>query len=70
MYIKEPQQTSLLSYFGGTVFLGLLTILFIALKLMGYITWSWFWVLSPLIFGPYFAAFFLIIVVIATVRAS
>jgi len=27
--------------------IGLLTILFIALKLTGYIDWSWFWVLSP-----------------------
>lgn len=26
----------------------LLAILFIALKLMGVITWSWVWVLSPL----------------------
>lgn len=26
-----------------------LTLLFIALKLMGYIYWSWFWVLSPLL---------------------
>jgi hypothetical protein len=25
----------------------LLTVLFVALKLMGYITWSWLWVLSP-----------------------
>lgn len=36
---------------GGISFLGLLTILFIGLKLGNVITWSWFWVLSPLIFG-------------------
>ena len=29
-------------------FTGLLTLLFIALKLTGYITWSWVWVLSPI----------------------
>ena len=29
-------------------FTGLLTILFIGLKLTGYITWSWWWVLSPI----------------------
>ena len=29
-------------------FLSLLTLLFVALKLTGYITWSWFWVLSPI----------------------
>ena len=33
---------------GGIGFVGLMTILFIALKLMGYIAWSWWWVLSPL----------------------
>ena len=32
----------------GIGFFGLLTILFIGLKLTGYIAWSWFWVLSPL----------------------
>ena len=32
-------------------FLGLLTVLFIGLKLTGYIAWSWFWVLSPLFLG-------------------
>jgi hypothetical protein len=26
----------------------LLTVLFVGLKLTGYITWSWLWVLSPL----------------------
>jgi hypothetical protein len=34
----------------GASSIALLTILFIALKLMGYISWSWFWVLSPIIF--------------------
>lgn len=33
---------------GGVGFGGLLLILFIALKLTGYIAWSWWWVLSPL----------------------
>lgn len=33
---------------GGIGFLGALTILFIALKLLGYITWSWWLVLAPL----------------------
>ena len=32
----------------GPNFFGLLTIVFITLKLTGYITWSWWWVLSPL----------------------
>ena len=33
---------------GGICFFGLLTVLFIGLKLTGYIAWSWWWVLSPL----------------------
>lgn len=33
---------------GGIGFVGLLTIVFITLKLTGYIDWSWWWVLSPL----------------------
>ena len=33
---------------GGVGFAGLLTILFIALKLTHVVDWSWFWVLSPL----------------------
>ncbi len=32
---------------GGIGFVGLLTILFIGLKLTGHIQWSWLWVLSP-----------------------
>ncbi len=32
---------------GGIGFTGLLTIVFIVLKLMKVISWSWWWVLSP-----------------------
>ena len=32
---------------GGIGFTGALTILFVALKLLGKIDWSWWWVLSP-----------------------
>ena len=32
-------------------FAGLLTIVFIVLKLMGTITWSWVWVLAPMWIG-------------------
>jgi len=32
---------------GGISFGGLLAIVFITLKLTGYIDWSWWWVLSP-----------------------
>lgn len=33
---------------GGIGFAGLLTIVFIVLKLCGVISWSWLWVLSPI----------------------
>lgn len=33
---------------GGIGFLGLLTIVFIVLKLTKVITWQWWWVLSPI----------------------
>lgn len=32
----------------GLTFLDVLAIVFIVLKLLGKITWSWFWVLSPI----------------------
>jgi hypothetical protein len=51
---------------GGIGFFGLLAIVFITLKLMGYITWSWWWVLAPL-WAPLAVvlAIFLIIVIFA-----
>ena len=36
---------------GGIGFTGLLTLLFIGLKLAGIIEWRWLWVLSPLWIG-------------------
>lgn len=33
---------------GGIGFVGLLTIAFIVLKLIGFIAWPWIWVLSPI----------------------
>lgn len=35
----------------GIGFVGLLAIVFITLKLTGYIDWSWWWVTSPLWIG-------------------
>lgn len=37
--------------YGGIGFSGLLTILFIGLKLTGHIDWDWIWVFSPLWIG-------------------
>ena len=41
---KETVQNSS----GGIGFLGVLTIVFITLKLTGNIGWSWWWVLAPI----------------------
>lgn len=48
----------------GIGFTGLLTIVFITLKLTNYINWSWVWVLSPLWIGLALAIIFIIIAVI------
>ena len=55
----EQKKTSSAS--GGIGFVGLLTIAFIVLKLVGIINWSWFWVLSPIIFS---AALFVVVLVV------
>lgn len=47
---------------GGIGFCGLLTIVFIVLKLCGVISWSWVWVLSPL-----WISFSLAVIIIAIV---
>ena len=45
---------------GGIGFVGLLTIVFIVLKLLGKINWSWWWVLSPL----WISAAFVILIIL------
>jgi len=46
---------------GGIGFIGLLTILFIGLKLTGYIDWSWWLVLSPIWVGTLIALIILLV---------
>jgi hypothetical protein len=45
---EEMAEKVEVSYNVGGGFLGILTLIFITLKLTGYISWSWCWVLSPL----------------------
>ncbi len=47
--------------YNGIGFTGLLTLLFIAFKILEVIDWSWWWVLSPLWIG---VAFLILIVII------
>ena len=49
---------------GGIGFCGLLTILFIALRLTGFISWSWLWVVSPIWLS---LAFWLILLILVTI---
>ena len=49
---------------GGIGFVGLLTIVFITLKLIGFINWSWLWVLSPLWITTLLVVLILLIVLI------
>lgn len=46
---------------GGIGFLGMLTILFIAFKLLNIIDWSWIWVLAPIWIPTALAVIILII---------
>lgn len=55
---------------GGIGFCGLLTIVFIVLKLTGFINWSWFWVLSPMIFSISLTILILLIVFALVIWAN
>ena len=55
---------------GGIGFVGLLTIVFITLKLLGKITWSWVWVLSPIWIPIIICVAIIIIVFIVDVISS
>ena len=49
----------------------LLTLIFIILKLTGVIRWSWWWVVSPLLFGIGLAiTIMLIILIIAFIKSK
>lgn len=55
----------------GIGFVGLLTIVFIVLKLTGYIDWSWWWVWSPILiaWGLFLAVIFGALAIAAIVAA-
>ena len=54
----------------GLGFLGTLTIVFVIFKLLGKLEWSWFWVLSPVIFGAILTLFIILIVILVAVVSS
>ena len=45
-YFKSP---NVKVHSSGIGFAGLLTLLFVALKLTGHVSWPWFWIVSPLL---------------------
>ena len=58
---------------GGIGFCGLLTIVFIVLKLTDVIDWSWVWVLAPLWIGfclGFVAVFIIIVMMIVAAIAT
>lgn len=55
---------------GGIGFTGLLTIVFIVLKLVGIINWSWLWVLSPLWIGTILGVLLIIVAFVLAIIAD
>ena len=55
---------------GGVGFAGLLTLIFITLKLIGKIDWSWWWVLSPVWISAAIAVLVLVGVLIAALIST
>jgi hypothetical protein len=54
----------------GIGFTGLLTVLFVGLKLTHVITWSWWWVLSPIWISFLIGLAFAVIILIAAAFAG
>ncbi|HLD91147.1 MAG TPA: hypothetical protein VI911_09060 [Patescibacteria group bacterium] len=54
----------------GIGFIGLLTIVFITLKLCGVIAWSWWWVLSPILLSTGIAIIILIVMFLILMLAK
>lgn len=54
----------------GVGFFGLLTVLFVGLKLTGFINWSWWWVLSPLWIGALITIVVLLVVLLVYLIAN
>lgn len=53
---------------GGIGFVGLLTICFIVLKLIGIINWSWAWVISPIWISAIIVTIIVVIMIIIDVK--
>jgi hypothetical protein len=67
---SKTMSSSSSSSSGGIGFTGLLTVLFIGLKLTGHITWSWWWVLSPIIISTSIVILFILTLLIVAIVAG
>ena len=65
--MSKPNETNSSTASGGIGFVGLLQIVFITLKLLNVIEWSWWWVLSPMWIS---AALLIFLVVISLAVAT
>lgn len=54
----------------GIGFCGLLTIVFIVLKLIGVISWSWWWVLAPIWMPTVLVVFIFLIAILCGYRIT
>jgi hypothetical protein len=73
--MSDKTQKIVVKQQGSIGFFGILTIIFITLKLIGVIEWSWVWVLSPIWIGAIFyvgifALFFVVALVAALLAAA
>ena len=72
--IKQSQfktmSSSSSSSSSGIGFSGALTVLFVGLKLTNVITWSWWWVLSPIWISALFVLTIILIIAIVAVIAK
>jgi len=65
--MREMTKSSSSSSSGGIEFAGVLTIVFVVLKLLEKIDWSWWWVLSPIWIGACLLVVVLIVLLILAV---
>jgi membrane protein YdbS with pleckstrin-like domain len=67
---SKTMSSSSSSSSGGISFTGALTVLFIGLKLTNVITWSWWWVLSPIWISLSLAVVILTIAIVIAIIAG
>jgi hypothetical protein len=67
---SKTMSSSSSSSSGGISFTGALTVLFIGLKLTNVITWSWWWVLSPIWISLLLAVVILTIAIVIAIIAG